>query len=273
MIFSRRILGKIFFAVLCVGVLAAVSMPGVSQASYSQAYMGTISITAVDATGAPVALNWFDQGFSTQASQVGATFALNDTYVDPYFASFFDGVAWGNVSLGDLPGSVGDSITLTDGNITAMATAYTNVDGTKPYAVFSGADVNSTGVGFGSLFTQSNFTGYFTVPTDAYLTVTALYGLAGSGQFYADAGLVLSDFNGYDPATGQSPVLISDIRSLPGIGPASGTLSISNYLLTAGFVYDFEAGTTATAAVPEPMTLLFLAGTMLGLGAFARKFV
>jgi hypothetical protein len=302
--FNRQTFGKILLSGLVLGLLigpflvnplhAAILPWGTSSGAASINY-NSITFSRTD-------LNWFDQTavppLDMRGSFSGAATTLNG-YIDPYNASFIDGAPWGNTSA---------SSNASDTTGTVTGSAYTNYPG-DPLAnpanpsVFSSANVTMFTPGFGSVdVAQAGLFGQFTVPTNGILTITAQYQLAHSlafngapGSGFASssvaAGLTLSDFWGYDPITGQSPILASDTSELTKLinglslssysANGSGTLAFTyNLLATDAFgvpiVYDFEAWTSANGAVapvPLPSSLLFLLTGIPGLWIFRKRLI
>jgi len=268
------------------GHAIAVTSTGSSSISWN-----SLTISVVDATGAPVLIDWTAAGLYGVGADTRSTLSGIDARLssqpDPYSVSFWDG-SWAASTI---------SNPLADPTGTVTGTATTALVGNP--SLYSLADINMVGDGFGAIdVAQAIFGGQFTVPVNSTLTVSATYAFSqtlssniayGFASSYLDAGLALYDFNGAPDATGQSPLLASDIRSLSnsitGIGSISipttnppGALSLTwnlSALDAAGvpFVYDFEISTTAKGlvSVPEPVSLILLGSSFFGMAIFRRK--
>ena len=216
---------------------------------------------------------------------------LNGVETDPGDSGYVEGtwrapavpgdpvvVAGLSTSLADPPDGNGSTV---GGSGTAQPTG-----GITRGAALAISDITLTAPGAADVFiAQAVFSGQFTVTTAGTLSdIVAPYLLqlnlnSDVGGFSAgdvSVGLVLSDFDTTDPATGQSLILASDIRSyansINGLGSSTFTessvrsgvspanmpdLAILNFTLSPGITYDFEAfaATSASATtVPEPGT-------------------
>ena len=293
-------LKKIISFVICLGFLGVMFLPGPCFALTSEFGLADMTwnystLTYTDGTGASVPVNWvIDPAVGdSRNSFSSAAIRLNGVETDPGNSDFVEG-AWAltglSTSLSDASGTVGGSgLTQPTGGITRGA-------------IQAISDITLNSVGSADVFiAQAAFTGQFTVPSAGTLSILAPYLLQltlNSGSFGFSAGdvsvgLVLSNFDITDPATGQSLILVSDIRShadsIIGAGSSTYTessvgsgvlpanmpdLAILNFALSPGINYDFEAfaSTTASAAeVPEPGTLFLLGSGLIGLGTALRK--
>jgi hypothetical protein len=294
--FNKHFFGKLLLPVLLFGLLS-VSLPSnpVDALPWGTSD-GTASINYNSITFSRTDLNWFDNTvippLDMRGSLSGAAVTLNGIS-DPFNTTFIDGAPWGDTSI---------TKTVSDLTGSATANAYTNVTNTALPSLYSQGNVTMFTPGSGSVdISQAGFFGQFTVPTNGILTITAQYQLAHSlafngtpGSGFASssvaAGLTLSDFWGYDPATGQSPILASNTGELTKLinglslfsysATGDGLLTLTYNLLaidpTTGlpFVYDFEAWTSATGAVapvPLPSSLLFLLTGMPGLWMLRKR--
>ena len=299
---KKRLFGNLVLAF----ILAVVVLPAQANAdvtSSASATLGLPVVTAADATGAPVVIDWTaGTGADTWGSFSGVSTTLNGD-IEPYNADYAEGVPWQNTYTTFTQGTVPNTVT-GSADTHSSSTPAINPSTGVPDPPFAAADrlfassalALSTAQTTGSIFAEAVLGVQFTVPVDATLTVSLPYSLLISlfsigGDFnYTDAiaALYLYDFFTTDPITGQSLVLAFQEQVLSwiltgdgNIGPLaqSGTLNLQ-YSLLAGTVYDFEASATVHAdagvpvgaAVPEPISLVLLGSGMIGLAIFRKRF-
>jgi len=286
---------KSLFTVM-VGFFLAVMfmMPGGSQANVSSSATALLNWSQATFTvsgpvgGAVPVLDWtaaglYGLGADTRGSFSSVSTNYNGT-VDPFAAvDAVDGAPWQKTFAAanpltapySLAGSADTHSLMTPSDAAALA----------PDRIYASSNLLlNTPLLTDAVSAQAILSGQFAVSANATLSVTVPYlitlAMNGSpGSSYATAALVLSDFWGFDPKTGQSPVLFQDVQSLVLNGSQSGTLTL-NYALTAlditgaPFIYDFEASATANSStVPLPPALMLFGSGLIGLAAFRNRFI
>ena len=271
-------------------MLSLLMLPGAAFSGTGSSF-GTAVIDFNSLTFSRADLNWIDPValLDTRGTLSGVSVTLNCS-VEPYSADFIDGAPWGNTAV-----SATHPASTLQNKVTGSA--FTNVTNPLQPALSSTASVKlAKPVATGSVdVAQAVFSGQFTVPTNGILTVTANYKLHQellSSYFSSSnvaAGLSLYDFNGFDPATGQSPLLASDLQFLQnqinGLGgllvfDKNGTLTMTFDLVALDafglpIIYDFEAFTNASGTVtvvPEPMSFVLVGAGLIALAAFRKRF-
>jgi hypothetical protein len=267
--------------------LAVIMMPGIGSAGVDILGISQMSwnVNCTTCNSAPFepSVNWIDPtGLDMRYSFSGASVNLNGTIVDD--SSPIDGAPFNttgiSISLSDTKGNVsGAGNTVPSNGVQNAVSTISLSSGNASVDIAQGV--------LGGQFTVSQATS-LDILADYQLIMSLISNVAYNilSLVGVSVGLTLSDFDQTDNTTGQSLVLTSDTRdfglSLSGVGSSSFSLDFTNqtyaplhlaYNLVPGVTYDFEAytSTTASATVPEPMSIFLLLSGLAGLAVFKKR--